>query len=130
MLLDEISKIASSDIENKVVIDTAYTSDLDLRKTCGPHRVCILNQKEALNSGIMMFAISNGSVVIAPKNDHNIEIRDSLRGSWLRLYEQQLNGDIINSLIKEVAPSEQPSLDLHGDVGIKIYFFINELLQS
>lgn len=129
-LLAIIQEIAANSRQTKISIETQRVSDSDLRSSCGANSICILNQPHALNSGIMLFAVSNGSTVLAPKTTHNIELRDSIGSSWIRLYESPLSGKIIDSIIETPCSNAEPQVRLHADVASEIFHFFSEIAAT
>ena len=70
----------------------------------------VLSQHGALNSGVLLLALSRGAPVICPRTPTNEEIAAEVGPGWLRMYDGSLSAETLRSLTAEPLPSTPPNL--------------------
>lgn len=125
-LVNDLMSISQNEGGGRVIVDIVNTDDHDLRSLCSPDKLVILNQAEALNSGVMFFSISNGSPVLAPNSFQNNEISRKIGSSWVNLFDNHLSAARLNEFLERPITLDIPSLVSNYDVAHEMHkSFIN-----
>lgn len=85
-------------------------SDDDLYELFDEPAAIVLNQREALNSGMVFLALSRGAPVICPATSVNIELRKEFGSQWIRVFEGEISAATLRILASEPVPGVLPDL--------------------
>lgn len=94
----------------EVLLDQRHLKDAELVDTILGHRLVCLPYPEMYNSGALLYALSVGRQVLAPRSPANEAIAREIGGDWLRLYDGPLTGDVVKDALQHPPTTDAPDL--------------------
>jgi hypothetical protein len=91
-------------------IHSGLIEESDLYAMFDGSAAVILNQRTALNSGVMFLALSRGAPVICPDSRVNLELQEEFGTNWIRTFSGVLTTAGLRELIAEPVPRRLPDL--------------------
>ena len=92
------------------MLDSRHRDDDELVAEILRHRLVCLPYQNMYNSGALLYALSVGRPVLAPRSPSNEAIAREVGESWLMLYEGPLTAAILREALNRVPPSGSPDL--------------------
>ena len=89
----------------------------------------VITDAEALNSGVLMLALSRGAPVLSPPTPTNLELAEEFGSDWIRLLPATLDGAAIERLARQDIPSRLPGMARRTPEAVSrtLVTFISEL---
>jgi len=103
----EINELAKG--QDNIIINDKFVDDKELQLWVSASDLIVLPYNKVTNSGSVLYALSAGRPVIAPRIGVFEEIKDNV-GDWVFLYEGGFKGDLLNE--KLIDNCQESTLDL------------------
>lgn len=98
--------------DDRIEINAGYQSDQELVKSISSASVVVLPYRSMVNSGALLYALSVGRPVLAPRTPANELLAEEVGHPWVRLFDPPLSVHALEDALTAavVPPSSQPDL--------------------
>lgn len=91
-------------------LDNRHRDDADLVAEIRRHRLVCLPYPHMYNSGALLYALSVGRPVLAPRSPANEAIAAEVGDDWVLLYDGVLQAEVLADALRRVPQSGEPDL--------------------
>lgn len=96
---------------DRITVRPGWLTDTQVDALFDGRTAALLHQPGALNSGVMLLALSRASVVLAPNTPTNRELQAEIGAGWLRLFTPPIDHAQLDALLDHPVPRSAPPLD-------------------
>jgi glycosyltransferase involved in cell wall biosynthesis len=89
---------------------SAPLNEIELERAVDASDAVILPYRRILNSGAAIFALSRNRPIIAPALGGLAELRDTVGGQWVYLYEGELTSEVLRNAAAWVRTASRPGI--------------------
>lgn len=104
------ARLTSESESGRLETRVGRLTNSELNQVFDGSTAALLNQNEALNSGVLFFALSRGAPVFAPRTPINEELQVEFGSGWIRLFTPPLNRDKVVRMLRRPVPAVLPDM--------------------
>jgi glycosyltransferase involved in cell wall biosynthesis len=105
---DKLAKLAAP--HSNVAVELGYLADSELASEILASEAVVLPYHQLYNSGAALLALTLGRPVVVPATPTMRELREEVGAEWVCIYEGDLTGAVLDSVVTEFLPTPRGAL--------------------